>query len=374
MSNKERIPELDEAFKNPLERKIAYMIATSHEYKKPNIEAALSFVKNYDWELSRSHVDNLQGINKPVNEAKVADMVKNMKIVKPFIVVDKFQGITPQTKGKLMLIDGHHRHEACKCKCKMDVPVYKGTYTGAAEKHQDELKDVEMGKRVVDKKKVFAIDFDGTICESAFPKIGAPKEKMIAFIRRIKAAGGTVVIWTCREGETLANAIKWLKEHKVPYDHVNSNPKANFDSRKIYADYYVDDKAISADDIDNEKVAMYKGYIEKVAMAMKGNRNENRANKIREAGSKNLMVQISYTDKKGNGSTRTVEPYKIDGEDFWGYDPGKENIRRFKMSKVTGIKHTKQTFTPRWTVELGEPTRANAEPTKKQLSLLDKGE
>lgn len=135
------IKELDEAFASKTEREVAYMIATSHEYKKPNIKAALSFVKNYDWEKSTEDISNLQGLNKPTDEEKVLDMARKItpSTVKPLIVVNKLNGIRPQSFGKKILIDGHHRYLALKNMGAKKVPVYKGLYTGDAEKSTKEL-------------------------------------------------------------------------------------------------------------------------------------------------------------------------------------------------------------------------------------------
>ncbi|MEG0728222.1 MAG: hypothetical protein RR420_01230 [Anaerovoracaceae bacterium] len=134
------IPEIEQACKDPVEKKVAYMMATSHEYKKPNVLGALRMVKNYKWELSREKISNLQGIDKPIKDEKVRCMLCDMseKDVKPFIVVNQFHGIRPQTPGKKILLDGHHRKVFCKYKGMDTVDVYKGTYTGAAEK---KLKD-----------------------------------------------------------------------------------------------------------------------------------------------------------------------------------------------------------------------------------------
>lgn len=137
----EHIEILDKAFPNELERKVAYMIATSHEYKKPNTDAAIAFVKNYRWELSTAKVSDLQGIDKPIIEEKVEDMVKTIKEheVAPFITVNNFHGVRPQTPGKKILVDGHHRKEACLRAGISEVPIYKGIYTGDAEKSTKEL-------------------------------------------------------------------------------------------------------------------------------------------------------------------------------------------------------------------------------------------
>jgi len=83
----------------------------------------------------------LQGINKPIIQEKVDEMAKSMKGKKPspLIAINQFHGIRPQTPGKKILMDGHHRLEACKANNVSDVPIYKGTYTGAAERPHKEL-------------------------------------------------------------------------------------------------------------------------------------------------------------------------------------------------------------------------------------------
>lgn len=146
--NKEgKIQALEDAFgHDPVALKISYMISTSHEYAKPNVAAALSFVKNYDWEETHAKLDDIQGIDKPVNQDKVKEIGDTIKAEGnsfPLIVVDKFHGVTPQTPGKHLLFDGHHRKHALVDTGHESTPVYKGTYTGDAEKSQDELATLE---------------------------------------------------------------------------------------------------------------------------------------------------------------------------------------------------------------------------------------
>ena len=134
--------KINSMFKNdPIAKKVAYMIATSHEYKEPNEDSAIKLVSNYKWEEKRMKLSNLQGIDKPVIKEKVFNMAKSIKPekLKPLMVVDKFQGITLQSKGKKILLDGHHRKEACIFLGLDEVPVYYGKYTGEAEKTVEEL-------------------------------------------------------------------------------------------------------------------------------------------------------------------------------------------------------------------------------------------
>lgn len=139
-----KIQAIEDAFKdNKLAKEVAYMIATSHEYKKPNTKSAIRLVKNYNWSQKKMNIDKMQGINKPVDKEKVFNIAGtlNLKTVKPFMVVDKFQGITPQSPEYKILLDGHHRKEACELKGIKEVPVYYGKYNGKAEKDINELID-----------------------------------------------------------------------------------------------------------------------------------------------------------------------------------------------------------------------------------------
>lgn len=147
-----KIPNIEKAFSNDkIAKQVAYMMATSHEYKEPNTTAAIKMTKNYKWELTKEKIKNLQGIHKPIKESKVSDMVKNFKPTKPFIVVNQLHGIRPQTPGKKILLDGHHRKECCIRKGIEEVPVYKGTYTGGSEKSIAEL----IEKKASEKKSPF---------------------------------------------------------------------------------------------------------------------------------------------------------------------------------------------------------------------------
>lgn len=146
MVNKDgKIPAIEKALECPIARKVATMMATSHEYKTPNVDGALAMAKNYKWEKSTEKIRNLQGINKPVKKEKVMNIAMGIKEnkgkVEPFIVVNQLHGIRPQTPGKKVLLDGHHRMEACEFLGKEEVPVYKGTYTGEAQKSKGELRE-----------------------------------------------------------------------------------------------------------------------------------------------------------------------------------------------------------------------------------------
>lgn len=97
---------------------------------------------------------------------------------------------------------------------------------------------------------IYAIDFDGTLAKTRFPEIIGPKEKMVEFVKAIQAAGHKTILWTSRAGEDLDNAVEWCREQGIIFDAVNKplpeqTARWGNDTRKIYADYYIDDKAMT---------------------------------------------------------------------------------------------------------------------------------
>jgi hydroxymethylpyrimidine pyrophosphatase-like HAD family hydrolase len=99
------------------------------------------------------------------------------------------------------------------------------------------------------KLETIAVDFDGTLCESNWPGIGKPRYDIIDWIKDLKNAGHKIILWTCRDGMSLVEAIVWCADQGIFFDAVNDNlpdHKKRFGNnpRKIFADYYIDDKAI----------------------------------------------------------------------------------------------------------------------------------
>ncbi|MBR4896507.1 MAG: hypothetical protein IKZ41_08760 [Clostridia bacterium] len=96
-------------------------------------------------------------------------------------------------------------------------------------------------------RKIIAIDFDGTLCENAWPKIGAAHEDVIAFAKYERQNGAALILWTCRCGELLDAAVAWCRERGLEFDAVNENlPErvaqyGGTESRKVSADEYWED-------------------------------------------------------------------------------------------------------------------------------------
>lgn len=97
--------------------------------------------------------------------------------------------------------------------------------------------------------RIIAVDFDGTLCENKYPDIGAPIPTVIEFVKRQKADGNIIILWTCRAGQQLADAVTWCKNQGLIFDYINENVKENVamyggDTRKVFADVYIDDKTL----------------------------------------------------------------------------------------------------------------------------------
>ena len=108
------------------------------------------------------------------------------------------------------------------------------------------------------KNKIVAIDFDGTITNnSPYPVMGSVRKgckDAIDFIRK----NNTVVLWTCRQGCFLDEAICFLKENNIVVDSVNCIYSSNRDKpRKINADIYIDDRNIFCKEINWYKIKRY---------------------------------------------------------------------------------------------------------------------
>lgn len=96
---------------------------------------------------------------------------------------------------------------------------------------------------------IIAVDFDGTIHNGTYPDIGFVFANCREVISRLRQEGHYIIIWTCREGEELLDAINFLLEQNIEFDRVNDNKPSlceayNNNSRKVSADVYVDDKNV----------------------------------------------------------------------------------------------------------------------------------
>lgn len=96
--------------------------------------------------------------------------------------------------------------------------------------------------------KVIAVDFDGTIVEHEYPRIG--KEMLFAFatLKELNKKGHKLILWTIRTGQLLDEAVEFCKKNGVEFYAVNKNyPEEEMDaniSRKLNADIFIDDRNV----------------------------------------------------------------------------------------------------------------------------------
>ena len=97
-----------------------------------------------------------------------------------------------------------------------------------------------------------AIDFDGCLVRKAWPAVGEEMPGSMAFLRWIEEQGWWRVLFTCREGDRLKNAMDWLADRTFPsawWTCINATPQPitdqyGHDSRKPGFHALVDDLAI----------------------------------------------------------------------------------------------------------------------------------
>lgn len=90
---------------------------------------------------------------------------------------------------------------------------------------------------------IIAVDYDGTLKNAEGLNLG-----LISRLKKAQMCGNTVILWTCRDGQRLKEAVNDLRKVGFIPNYVNDNsPEAikmlGYNPRKVFADVYVDDKA-----------------------------------------------------------------------------------------------------------------------------------
>lgn len=98
---------------------------------------------------------------------------------------------------------------------------------------------------------IYAIDFDNTLAYGTYPECGTPNIRLIDWLIRRKKEGNKLILWTCRQGKPLEDAVKWCEEQGLFFDAINENLPEMIekygDSRKLFAHYYIDDTHFTSD-------------------------------------------------------------------------------------------------------------------------------
>lgn len=106
---------------------------------------------------------------------------------------------------------------------------------------------------------IIAVDFDGTIVEAKFPKVGAELPGATWWLRRWQEEGALLILLTMRSDgradgtNPLSDAVEFCRSKGVEFWQVNENKEQDSwtGSRKVYAHIYVDDAGAIAP-LDND--------------------------------------------------------------------------------------------------------------------------
>ncbi|MDH8701563.1 hypothetical protein M2138_000910 [Dysgonomonadaceae bacterium PH5-43] len=94
-----------------------------------------------------------------------------------------------------------------------------------------------------------AVDFDGTIVEHEYPKIGKPIPFAIDVLKKLQQEEQHILIlWTMREGALLQEAIDYCEAKGLTfYAHNKNFPKEEYEEgspRKLGVDLFIDDRNV----------------------------------------------------------------------------------------------------------------------------------
>ena len=98
-------------------------------------------------------------------------------------------------------------------------------------------------------RKAIAIDFDGCLFSDDYPGIGEPNWNVIHKAKEEQAAGAGLILWTCREGQLLQEAVDACGGCGLEFDAVNESLPEWIEEygtrpRKVGASEYWDDRAV----------------------------------------------------------------------------------------------------------------------------------
>lgn len=95
---------------------------------------------------------------------------------------------------------------------------------------------------------IIAVDFDGTIVDDAYPKVGKPKIFAFETLKKLQNDGHRLILWTYRSKNKLDDAVTFCKENGIEFYAINQSfpdeEYINTISRKINADLFIDDRNI----------------------------------------------------------------------------------------------------------------------------------
>lgn len=98
---------------------------------------------------------------------------------------------------------------------------------------------------------IIAVDFDGTIVEDRYPSIGSLRPGAIETLKQLRKEGYQLILWTCRTGKKLAEAVNFCASNGIRFDAINESLRYRIvayngsNPRKVGADLYIDDRGLA---------------------------------------------------------------------------------------------------------------------------------
>ncbi len=91
---------------------------------------------------------------------------------------------------------------------------------------------------------IIAVDFDETLQIA-----GKPNIPLFRSLISKQKQGNAIILNTCRQGKRLDEAVAFCLKNGLKFNAINGNipqiiRRFGYDPRKIYADMYIDDKAV----------------------------------------------------------------------------------------------------------------------------------
>jgi len=176
-----------------------------------------------------------------------------VKVVRPDVpesddVADSALAAMPDDQWDMVVVNGGDK----------DSLAVKADYVAAFI--LERLTERRVAGRKPPERMTVAVDFDGLLCRSDWPRIGEEMPGSLDFLHWLFRQNVEIVLWTARSGHLLDAALSWLAARGFPrawWSAVNETPetvKAYYGTvgNKVGADVFVDDRntcfPVSADD------------------------------------------------------------------------------------------------------------------------------
>lgn len=89
-----------------------------------------------------------------------------------------------------------------------------------------------------------AIDFDGTVVEHVFPRVGKDVPGAVSVLKALVDKGHRLILYTMRSDQYLADAVNWFKARDIQLYGIQTDPEQITwtHSNKCNADLVIDDR------------------------------------------------------------------------------------------------------------------------------------